>query len=162
MRVLVAGVGNVFLGDDGLGVAAAGRLAGRWSPAEVEVVDFGIRGYDLAYALLEHWDAAILVDAVGRGGPPGTVFVLEPDAAAVSDQPSPDGHAMSPDRVLGLVQALGGRPPRLFVVGCEPASLGGEEGRLGLSPPVEAALDEVVKAVEDLVERVRREVGAHA
>jgi hydrogenase maturation protease len=158
MKILVAGVGNVFWGDDGFGVEVVHRLSERPLPAGVEVVDFGIRGYDLAYALLDGYEYAVLVDALPRGEPPGTVRVLEPDLEALPALSSPDGHAMGPDRVLALVRELGGRPPRLLVVGCEPASLGGEEGAMGLSPPVTAAVDEAVRTVERLLD----ELGARA
>ncbi|HZV51446.1 MAG TPA: hydrogenase maturation protease [Candidatus Dormibacteraeota bacterium] len=164
MRVLVAGIGNVFLGDDGFGVEVVRRLSERSLPPWAEVADFGIRGYDLAYALLEDYAYAVLVDAVPRGEPPGTVFVLEPDLEALPGPASPDGHAMGPDRVLALVRELGGRPPRLFLVGCEPASLGGEEGAMGLSPPVAAAVEEALAAIERLLGELagRTEAGSRA
>jgi hydrogenase maturation protease len=152
-RVLVAGIGNVFLGDDGFGVALAGRLAERPLPDGVEVVDFGIRGMDLAYALLDGYDAALLLDATPRGEPPGTLYVIEPDVSAVADVP-PEAHGMSPVNVLALAQALGGAPPRTLVVGCEPLtrmSADDEEIVAGLTEPVRAALDEATRLVESLL-----------
>ncbi|HEY4864200.1 MAG TPA: hydrogenase maturation protease [Candidatus Dormibacteraeota bacterium] len=154
-RVLVAGIGNVFLGDDGFGVEVVARLARRPLPEGVEVADFGIRGFDLAYALMESYDVAVLVDALSQKGRPGELFVLEPDFDQVDDHGVADGHSMDPVAVLRLVKQFGGRPPRLFVVGCEPASLGDEEGYIGLSEPVQEALDGAVALVEELVQRLR-------
>jgi hydrogenase maturation protease len=153
--VLVAGIGNVFLGDDGFGVEVVARLARRPLPEGVEVADFGIRGFDLAYALMESYDVAVLVDALSQNGRPGELFVLEPDFDQVDDHGVADGHSMDPVAVLRLVKQFGGRPPRLFVVGCEPASLGDEEGYIGLSEPVQEALDGAVALVEELVQRLR-------
>lgn len=162
-RLLVAGIGNVFLGDDGFGVEVVARLSRRPLPTTVEVADFGIRGFDLAYALMEGYQAAVLVDALPRGGQPGELFVVEPDMEQLEDFGGPavaDGHGMDPVTVLKMVRQFGGTPPRLYVVGCEPASLGGEQGEMGLSPPVEAALDGAVELVEDLVRRLLAPVEA--
>jgi hydrogenase maturation protease len=150
-RILVAGIGNVFFGDDGFGVAVAGRLATSALPPGVDVVDFGIRGMDLAYALRDY-DVAILVDAVPRGGPPGTLYVIEPDRDG--GEAGPDAHAMDPVKVLALARGLGDALPRVLVVGCEPATVPGEEDDLSaeLSEAVRAALDEAVRTVESLVD----------
>jgi hydrogenase maturation protease len=154
--VLVAGIGNVFLGDDGFGVEVVARLSQRPVPAGVEVADFGIRGFDLAYALMDDaYDVAVLVDALPANGRPGELFLLEPDLDQVDGQGPADGHSMDPVSVLRLVKQLGGTPPRLYVVGCQPASLGPEEGRMGLSEPVQGALDGAVAMVEELVQRAR-------
>ncbi|MFL6137326.1 MAG: hydrogenase maturation protease [Frankiaceae bacterium] len=155
-RTLVAGVGNVFLGDDGFGSAVAQALARRELPGGVEVADIGIRGVHLAYQLLDGYDALVLVDAVARGEPAGTVTVLETSLAAHarSDDAAPpvDPHDMGPDAVLrllaGLAGTLGAAVGRVLVVGCEPASL--DEG-IGLSPAVEAAVPVAVGTVLDLV-----------
>jgi hydrogenase maturation protease len=150
-RVLVAGIGNVFLGDDGFGVEVAGRLARSMLPAGVDVEDFGIRGMDLAYAL-QDYDVAILVDAIPRGNAPGTLYVIEPEldgsAAAI------DTHAMDPVKVLALAQHLGDQLPRVLVVGCEPAVVLGEDEELSaeLSEPVRAAVGEAVRIVESLLD----------
>jgi hydrogenase maturation protease len=152
-RILVAGIGNVFLGDDGFGVALADRLARRALPAGVEVVDFGIRGMDLAYAMLDGYDAVVLLDAAPRGRAPGTLYVIEPDLDG--DEVAVDTHGMDPVKVLALVRALGGSPPRTLVVGCEPQTLltGDEEAVVAaVSEPVRAALDEAVLLVEGLLE----------
>ncbi|MFG3052493.1 hydrogenase maturation protease [Kitasatospora sp. NPDC048239] len=158
-RVLVAGVGNIFLGDDGFGVETVGRLAARPLPDGVEVVDFGVRGVHLAYQLLDGYRTLILVDATMRGGPPGTVYLIEADAGPVepADAALLDGHRMGPDAVLALLATLsagtGGTPPgRILVVGCEPKSL--EEG-IGLSPAVDQAADHAVDLILRTVEEER-------
>lgn len=151
-RVLVAGIGNVFLGDDGFGVALADRLARRELPAGVEVVDYGIRGMDLAYAMQDDYDAVMLLDAAPRGGQPGTLYVIEP--ALDEDEFALDTHGMDPVKVLAMVRTMGGDPPRTLVVGCEPQTrVRGDEEDLvvALSEPVRAALDPAVKLVESLL-----------
>ena len=156
-RILVAGIGNVFLGDDGFGVEVVARLARRALPGGVEVADFGIRGFDLAYALMDGYQAAVLVDALSRGGQAGDLFVVEPDLEKLDETAGAtvaDGHGMDPVAVLKMVKQFGGRPPRLYVVGCEPGSLGGEQGEMGLSPPVAAAMEGAVELVEDVVRRL--------
>lgn len=152
--ILVACIGNIFLGDDGFGVEVARRLATRAQPDGVRVVDFGIRGFDLTYALLDDYAATILVDAAQRGDAPGTLYVIEPDLDDVEASRGPvvDTHGMNPMKVLGMVKAMGGRPRRVLLVGCEPATFGPEdEGFMGLSEPVQAAVDGAVRLVESLV-----------
>ena len=158
-RILIAGIGNIFLGDDAFGVEVAQRLVGRAWPEGVSVVDYGIRGFDLAYAMMADIDITILVDAAPRGEPPGTLFVLEPDLAELNAAPEMEieTHAMNPVAVLRLVSALGGQPRRVLVVGCEPASFGPDEGQMGLSEPVQAAVAEAVTMVAALVERLHAE-----
>ena len=151
--ILVAGIGNIFLGDDGFGVEVIRHLAGRLFPETVRVADFGIRGYDLAYALLDGHDFTILVDAVGGGGAPGTLFVIEPDVAGHSAM---DAHAMNPESVLQLARAMGPVRGRIVLVGCEPATLGGEEGQMGLSDTVLAAVEPAARLIEDLVAKLLR------
>ncbi|HZR98253.1 MAG TPA: hydrogenase maturation protease [Chloroflexota bacterium] len=155
-RVLVAGIGNIFLGDDAFGVEVVRRLVARPLPDGVRVADFGIRGFDLAYALLDAYDLAILVDALPRGGAPGTLYVLEPDVAALdaASAVAVDAHTIDPVQVLCLVKAMDGQPRRILVVGCEPATLDAdEEGAMGLSAPVQAAVDEAVGLVEAWIAR---------
>jgi hydrogenase maturation protease len=154
-RILVAGIGNVFLADDGFGVALAERLAARALPPGVAVVDYGIRGMDLAYALGDGWDAVVLLDAAPTGRPPGTLSVIEPELDLV--EPSIDAHGMDPVKVLGLARALGGPPPRTLVVACAPEVVmsGDEEDVVAeLSPPVAAALDAGVELVESLLDEL--------
>ncbi len=142
--VLIAGIGNIFLGDDGFGVEVAQRLLGRELPADVRVVDYGIRGLDLAYALMEAPGTTILVDACPRGEAPGTLFVIEPQIDAADMRASGavlDAHSMNPMLVIRMAQSLGGAPKRILLLGCEPDTLGPEEGQLGLSDRVAAAVD---------------------
>ena len=151
--LLIACVGNIFQGDDAFGVEVARRLSERELPAGVDVVDFGIQGIDLMYALLEQCDTAILVDAIQQGSAPGTVHLIEAEMATVTDITS-DGlspRSLNPNLVLRAVTAVNGRCRRVLVVGCEPAELGDEfDGRMGLSPPVAAAVDEAVVLIEEL------------
>lgn len=154
-RILVAGIGNIFLGDDAFGVEVVRRLASRPMPPGVTVVDFGIRGLDLTYALLDGWDAAILIDAVPRGEPPGTLYVIEPAMEGPAEQAATlDTHAMDPVRVLRMVASLGGRVDRVLIVGSEPTPLGADDFQSGLSAPVAAALDEAAGMVESLIAQI--------
>ncbi|HZJ53476.1 MAG TPA: hydrogenase maturation protease [Myxococcaceae bacterium] len=145
-RTLVAGVGNVFLGDDGFGVEVAQRLASVPLPPGVEVRDFGIGGVHLAYQLLEGYDTLVLVDAVGRDAPPGTLFVIEPDPRDLGHDL--DAHGFDPASVLELARTLGTSVPRVLLVGCVPAEV---EERLGLSPPVERAVEEALRLIPTLL-----------
>ncbi|MFD3500401.1 hydrogenase maturation protease [Streptomyces sp. NPDC058676] len=155
-KTLVAGIGNIFLGDDGFGVETARSLAERQLPAHVEVVDIGVRGVHLAYQLLDGYDTLVLVDATARGEAPGTLYVIEydgPRAGDPQDAPAIDGHRMTPDTVLALLGTLcagtGGEPPRrTLIVGCEPATV--EEG-IGLSPPVSEAVPEAVRLIDEML-----------
>ena len=155
-RILVAGVGNVFLGDDGFGVEVVRRLAGRDLPEGVEVVDFGIRGMDLAYALQDDYELVVFVDATPRGEKPGTVYLIE--AEVEEGEVALDTHGMDPVKVIKLSRALGAKPTRTLVVGCEPqVVLSGEdydEMLMELSEPVQAAVEEAVKLVESLVKEI--------
>ena len=164
-RVLVAGIGNVFLGDDGFGVEVVRRLTGRGLPEGVEVKDFGIRGMDLAYALQDDYELVVIVDAVPRGGEPGTVYLIEPEVEDDAEVPL-DTHGMDPVRVLRLSRALGARPTRTLVVGCEPqAVLAGEdfdEMLMELSEPVRTAVEEAVELVVRLVGEALGEPGGLA
>ncbi|MBO0828576.1 MAG: hydrogenase maturation protease [Streptosporangiales bacterium] len=151
-RILVAGIGNVFCGDDGFGVAVVERLSREPLPAGVEVRDYGIRGVHLAYQMLEPYDLVVLVDTMQRGGEPGSVYVVEPDepvAEAGDAEVLMDAHDMTPDAILALVPKLGGSLGRVLVVGCEPADLG---PGMELSAVVTAALGEAVRAVRKLVQ----------
>lgn len=153
MSILVAGLGNIFFGDDAFGVEVVRRMSARPLPPEVRVVDFGIRGYDLAYALMDRPDLTLLVDAVPLGGAPGTLYTIEPDAGDATIAPaSVEGHGLHPANVLRLVKAMGGTPGRVLVIGCEPGAVD-RDGRMGLSVPVEAAVDEAVSMIESLIAR---------
>ncbi|GAA2446815.1 hydrogenase maturation protease [Streptomyces macrosporus] len=155
-RILVAGIGNVFLADDGFGPEVATALRGRTLPDGVHVEDFGIRGMDLAYRLLDGYGTALLVDAAPHGRPPGTLSVIEPDLDAFDAlRGAPEAHAMDPVKVLALARQVGDAPlPRVLVVGCEPlVRMRGDEPdvAVGLSEPVRRAVDEAVTLVESLV-----------
>lgn len=171
-QLLIAGVGNIFLGDDGFGVDVANRLASVDLPDWVHVADYGIRGMHLAYDLADRYDSAILVDAMPRGGEPGTVYVVEPDvadipapsadpggqaagvgqaadvAAMMAGSPMLDAHGMQPDVVLRMLATLGAGDRQVLVVGCEPARL---NYSMGLSAPVAAAVDDAVRVILDLI-----------
>jgi hydrogenase maturation protease len=152
---LIAGIGNIFLGDDAFGYEVLKHLAQREWPENVRVADFGIRGFDLAYALLEGYDLTIFVDATPRGGAPGTVYVIEPDVSAVDTLDAGammvETHGMDPLKVLNMVKSMGGNLNKVMLVGCEPETFGPEEGLMGLSEPVAAAVPEAVRIVESLV-----------
>jgi hydrogenase maturation protease len=156
-RILIAGIGNIFLGDDGFGVEVVRRLAHCQLPPDVRVVDFGIRGFDLTYALQDGYETTILVDACPHGEKPGTVYAIEPSLEAADnagEQGMVDAHSMDPMNVIRLAQAMNAPIKRMLLVGCEPETLGGEEGAMGLSAAVEAAVDVAVKQITSLVDRI--------
>jgi hydrogenase maturation protease len=153
-RILIAGIGNIFLGDDAFGSEVAQRLLRRQWPDEVRVVDFGIRGLDLTYALLDGYEVVILVDATPCGGTPGTLYAIEPELAESSApaEVSIETHALDPAKVLRLAATLGGRTPRVILVGCEPTPLAeADDMQMSLSAPVQAAVDEATPLIESLV-----------
>jgi hydrogenase maturation protease len=151
MRVLVAGLGNIFLGDDGFGVEVARLLCRVPLPDGVRVEDYGIRSLHLAYELTGGgYDLTVLVDAAHRGGRPGSLYVIEPDLDAVPPATAADAHTMTPDAIFASIRALGGAPGPALLVGCEPETV---EERMGLSPPVAQAAVEAVRLVRELLER---------
>jgi len=160
-RILIAGIGNIFLGDDGFGVEVASKLASHRFPQGVRVTDFGIRGFDLAYALMDGYETTILVDAYPGEGQPGSLFVVEPDLQNLNSAGARTGfvdpHGMNPLNVLHMAVSMGAQLKRILLVGCVPATLGPEEGQMGLSEPVAAALDEAVRLVDSLVIRILAE-----
>jgi len=143
VKVLIAGIGNIFLGDDGFGPEVLRRLGPQ--PDGVRAVDFGIRGVDLAFTLSEGWDTVILVDASARGGTPGTLYLLEP---APEELPTAPGHGLLPGQALELMKQLGGSIGRLRLVACEAESV---DESMGLSAPVAAAVEPAVAMVRKLV-----------
>jgi hydrogenase maturation protease len=147
-RILVAGIGNIFLGDDGFGSEVLRHVSDRFADPGVRVADYGIGGMHLAYDLLEHWDALVLVDALPDRGSPGTLHVFEADHESLGGTAALDAHAMDPATVFASLAALGGVAPRTVVIGCEVADV--EEG-IGLSAPVKAAIPEAVAAVDSAV-----------
>jgi hydrogenase maturation protease len=157
MRILVAGIGNIFMGDDAFGVEVVNELVRRKLPDGVLVRDFGIRSYDLAYAMMDGYEATILVDATPRGQPPGTIYLIEPDLKALDnlEDEAVNAHSMNPVRVLQMLRAFGTRPGRLYLAGCEPGVLDTEE--IGLSEPVRAAIPQAVVMIESLIDELLRE-----
>ncbi|MGH8215751.1 MAG: hydrogenase maturation protease [Rhodanobacteraceae bacterium] len=154
MRTLIAGVGNIFMADDGFGCEVVGRLANRPLPGGVDALDFGIRGIDLGLALSSgEYDAAILIDTAQRGGAPGSLYVIDVPAAVggADGAPQMEPHAMDPARVLQLAASLGWRCPRVQVLACEPADLGGDDGRMGLSEAVAASVEPALEEVMRLL-----------
>jgi hydrogenase maturation protease len=151
VKILVAGVGNIFLGDDRFGVEVARRLAGTGLPEGVDVGDFGIRGIHLAYEL-SAYDTTILVDASPRGGSPGTLYALELKEG--EPQAVIDAHGLTPDAVLDLVGVVGGEVRRVLLVGCEPADV---SPGMELSPAVAEAIEPAVRLVRELIEEELRE-----
>jgi hydrogenase maturation protease len=163
-RILVAGIGNIFLGDDGFGPEvirhAAPRLElRRFDGLTVNVVDYGIRGMHLAYDLLEEWEALVLVDALPDRGAPGTLHVFEADHETLAPTAGLEVHSMDPAAVFGTLATLGGTAPTTIVVGCEVANV--DEG-MGLSDPVTASVPDAVTAVEDVLSRLGARVTAPA
>jgi hydrogenase maturation protease len=157
-RILVAGIGNIFLADDGFGCEVVRRLAECELPDNVEVRDFGIRGIDLAYTLMDPpYEAVVFVDAVSRGEEPGTVYLIEAEVPEEGEV-ALDTHSMDPVKVIRLARALGANIPRTLVVGCQPkVVLTGEDYDdmlIQLSEPVQRAVDEAVKLVESVVEEI--------
>ncbi len=146
-KVLVAGIGNIFLSDDAFGVEVVRRLATKPIPDGVTVSDFGIRGIHLAYELLEGYDRLILIDALSRGGAPGTIYILEPDQVGASGA-IPDAHGMEPMAVFAYLASIGGAPVPTVILGCEPETL---DEDIGLSPTVEGAVDGAVAIALDLI-----------
>jgi hydrogenase maturation protease len=162
--ILVAGIGNIFLGDDAFGCEVVKRLSGSNWPDNVRVVDFGIRGFDLAYALLDGYDVTIFVDATPRGQAPGTLYAIAPEVDEIENIDGQgamvETHGMNPMKVLSMVKSMGGEFKKILLVGCEPATFGPEEGQMGLSEPVAAAVDQAVTVVESLVAQVLDEATA--
>jgi hydrogenase maturation protease len=156
-QILVAGIGNAFLGDDGFGGQVARKLEGGELPSGVSVFDFGTGGLDLAYEVMRGYDALVLIDISRQGEPPGTLYVMEPDPAEVEggieDGETINPHAMDPQTVLRFVKSVGGWPGKVVIVACEPTEVG--EMKWGLSEAVDAAVDRAVEVVLKTVERLR-------
>jgi hydrogenase maturation protease len=162
-KILIAGVGNIFLGDDGFGVEVVARLASVNMPENVRIADFGIRSFDLAYALQDGYDLAILVDAMPRGQAPGTLYTIEPDIdhfEATQEAMPIQTHGMDPANVLRMSKVIGGGSlPQLLIVGCEPAPQdSADEDQVGLSMPVQSAIPEAVNLIQSLVQRCMNSV----
>lgn len=155
-RLLVACIGNIFLGDDGFGCEVARSLAVKKLPSDVQVVDYGIRGLDLAFALVEPYSVVILVDAIARGGTPGAVYVLQPVNDPSPPNVTPNGHSMEPQHLLAMARSVGDIRSEIYIVGCEPLDFGDElEGRMGLSSQAASAVPRAVETILDLISRPR-------
>lgn len=155
--ILIAGIGNIFLGDDAFGVEVVRRMAQRVLPNGVRVIDFGIRGFDLTYALIDGPDVTILLDACPRGGSAGDLYVIEPDLVSPDDRDAPatvDAHGMNPMSVIRAAQAMGGPLKRILLLGCEPGTFGPEEGQMGLSEAVACAVERSIPLLESIIKRV--------
>jgi hydrogenase maturation protease len=141
--VLIAGIGNAWLRDDGFGGEVVKRLGERELPEDVTAVDFGTGGLDLAYEVMRGYEGLVLVDVSRQGEAPGTLYLMEPDpeeiAGGIEDGEIIDPHSMDPQTVLRFVKSLGGWPGRVVVIACEPETV--EEMGLGLSDPVRSAVD---------------------
>jgi hydrogenase maturation protease len=157
-RVLIAGIGNIFLGDDAFGCEVAQRLLQSESPAGVKIVDFGIRGLDLMYALSEPWDAAILIDAVPRGEAPGTLFLIEVGIADIAEagraSPMLEAHSMNPLNVLRAAAAMGSLPNRIYIVGCQPSAVPEDDIQMEISEPVWRSLEPAMQMVQQIIRRL--------
>lgn len=153
MKILVAGIGNIFFGDDAFGCEIISELNRRGLPEGVTAIDFGIRSYDLAYALTNHFNAVILVDACPLGGRPGSLYLVEPDnrVSNEAEKAAIDGHALNPVAVLQMAQSLGRLCERLYLIGCEPEICECEDGRMGLSPIVRDAVPGALAMIDSLV-----------
>ncbi len=147
-RVLIAGVGNIFFGDDGYGCEVISRMRDETYPDDVRVEDYGIRGTHLAFELVSGYEGAILIDAVPKGGEPGSLYVIEPDVEAAKG--TADAHSMDLQTVFAFMRTLDGTPPRILIIGCEPASAGEE---MGLSEAVERAVGRTIPLVREVFEK---------
>jgi len=156
-QILVAGIGNAWLRDDGFGSEVAKRLEGRDLPEGVSVFDFGSGGLDLAYEVMRGYHGLVLVDVSQQGGEPGTLYVMEPDPeeiqGGIEDGEVINPHGMDPKTVLRFVKSVGGWPGKVVIVACEPGNV--EDMGMGLTDEVSEAVDRAVKLVLEQVEELR-------
>jgi hydrogenase maturation protease len=152
-RVMIAGVGNIFMKDDGFGVEVVKRMMNKEFPEGVELRDFGTGGLKLAYDLMKGYDCLILLDASRRGGNPGTLYVIEPNErefqSTIEEGDSIDPHGSDPVTVLRFVKAFGSWPGKVMIVACEPTST--DDFEIGLSSPVRASVDKAVEFVDEII-----------
>jgi len=151
--ILIAGIGNIFLGDDAFGCEVVKELQQRSWPENVRVEDFGIRGFDLAYAVLDGYDITIFVDAIARGESAGTLYTIELNDLEALGAGVLETHSINPLSVLQMVKTMGGSFKKILLVGCEPATFGDEEGVMGLSNEVQAAVPAAAKLIESLINK---------
>jgi len=158
--VLIAGIGNIFNGDDSFGVAVAHRLSSWACPEGVRIVDFGIRALDLAFAFLDGYDLTILVDATSQGGAPGTLYIIEPNIDGLAGNHADalvNSHGLDPVKVLALAKSMGAQFQRILLIGCEPLTVGEEEGGImKLSEVVDASVDRAAGMIKELVDEFER------
>jgi hydrogenase maturation protease len=163
-RILIAGIGNAWLRDDGFGGEVAKRLGELELPPEAAVFDFGTGGLDLAYEVMRGYDALVLVDVSRQGGEPGTLYVMEADEddveAGIEDGQLINPHGMDPQTVLRFVKTLGAWPGKVVVIACEPAEV--EEMGFGLSEAVAKAVDGAVQLVLEQVAELRTDAAYQA
>jgi hydrogenase maturation protease len=156
-QILVAGIGNAWMRDDGFGGEVAKLLESRELPDGVQVMDFGSGGLDLAYEVMRGYDALILIDVSRQGDKPGTLYVMEADRddvdGQVEDGQMLDPHGMDPETVLRFVKYVGGWPGRVFVVACEPEIV--EDVGFGLSDAVSGSLGRAADVVLETIEELR-------
>lgn len=153
MKILITGIGNIFLGDDGFGCEVIRRLKLETLPEGVAAVDFGVRGYDLAFALTDDYDAVILVDATSRGEPAGTVYLMEldPSQSGELEQSAADAHGLNPVSVIQMARSFGGVKGKLYLTACEPEILESADGRMGLSETVQRAVPRALETIAALL-----------
>jgi hydrogenase maturation protease len=153
-KILIAGIGNIFHGDDAFGCEVIRQLDPASLPSGVTAIDFGVRSYDLAYALTGKYEVVILIDATARGSEPGTVFLIEPDLTRLAElkHTAVDPHSLDPVAVLQMAQSIGKIAAELYLIGCEPAVL--ESDELGLSTPVRQAVPQAIQMLEDLLRKL--------
>jgi hydrogenase maturation protease len=158
-KILIAGIGNIFNGDDAFGCEVIREIPAGAFPATVAVIDYGIRSYDLAYALTSDYDAIVLVDATSRGKESGTLYLIEPDIKRLDEieRVAVDAHSMNPVSVIHMAQSIGGVKGKLYLVGCEPAVLESDEGQMGLSMQVQAAVPQALEMIATLVKEILEE-----
>jgi len=156
-QILVAGVGNAWLQDDAFGGECARRLEARGVPSGVTVMDFGTGGLDLAYEVMRGYDALVILDASRQGGEPGTLYVMEAEREdfpdAIEDGENIDPHGMDPKTMLRFVKAVGGWPGKVVIIACEPGEV--DEVGMGLTPRVEAAMEQALALVLETIEELR-------
>ncbi len=159
MKILVAGIGNIFMGDDAFGVEVANRMARLTLPEDVTIGDYGIFSHDLACAIMDGYDVTILLDAVQRGQPPGTLHLVEldPDAVCAIENESVNAHGMNPVAVLQTVKAQGGTSGRIYLVACETAPPGHGVASLGLSAAIEDAVPRAIEMIQNFISDLQNE-----
>ena len=153
--ILVAGVGNIFFGDDAFGSDVARRMIGRFESPKARVIDFGIRALDLTYALCDGYEAVIIIDTFAQGGEPGTIYVVEPESNEFDNAPAMiEAHGMHVGHVLAAARSMGAPLANVWIVGCEPQTFGPDEGKMGLSSPVAASVEPAIQVVESLIDKL--------